>query len=111
LSTTCVSNNSVTNVSGVAGFNTETCSCNNGYVQTMNNANGTLSINCTCVAANGLATLIANSLTYCCPANATISNATCGCESNTANKFYRYNDTKSSLWMCVTANTCTSGNG
>lgn len=71
----------------------------------MTNTTGSLSINCTCPTLEGLAPLIANPFTYCCPANTAVSNAICGCDATLANagiKYYRFNDTTTSLWMCVT---------
>jgi len=64
-------------VSGTAGFNTETCTCNSGYSQTITNTNGTLTKSCKCLTANGLSVQAftsssGTSYNYCCPLNASV---------------------------------------
>ncbi len=111
ISTTCVTANAETTVSGTAGYNTLQCVCNNGYVQSITvNTTPTpasLTSSCVCNTANGLSSQVFNSLKYCCPLNVNIpaSQIICGCNSSAteANKYMKYVDmtANSTLWMCV----------
>lgn len=87
VSTNCVNNNNAIST-GNAGWNTESCLCNYGFVKSIVNTNGTLTMSCSC--PTGFTSGNGTNYTVCCPANSSIVAATnnCSCNSSANPPYY-----------------------